>query len=51
LRPAFFKPSVPRDWPDRRPDSAALVFVKNTPLEIRLWAPLRPGEEQNKPSR
>ncbi len=49
LRPAFFKPSVPWDWPDRRPDSAALVFVKNTPLEIRLWAPLRPGEEQNRP--
>jgi hypothetical protein len=44
LKPAFFKSSVPREWPDRRPDSAALVFVKNLPLEIRLWAPLTPQE-------
>jgi hypothetical protein len=44
LKPVLFKATVPIDWPDRRPDSATLVFVKNIPLEIRLWAPLSQDE-------
>jgi hypothetical protein len=37
LQPAILKSSVPLDWPDRRPDTACMVFVKNFPLEILLW--------------
>jgi hypothetical protein len=44
LKPVLFKTTIPIDWPDRRPDSATLVFVKNIPLEIKLWAPLSQDE-------
>ncbi len=37
LPPARLKSSVPRDWPDRKPDSACTLFIKDFPLEIRLW--------------
>lgn len=38
IEPAILRPSVPADWPDRKPDSACTVFIKDHPLEIRLWA-------------
>ncbi len=47
LKPVLFKATVPVDWPDRRPSSASLVFVKNLPLEIRIWAPLSLDETQH----
>jgi len=44
LKPAMLKASVPLDWPDRKPDSACTVFIKDFPLEIRLWVHLTPQE-------
>jgi hypothetical protein len=46
LKPARLKVSVPVDWPDRKPDSACTVFIKDFPLEIRLWAHLSPEEKK-----
>ncbi len=44
LPAALLKPTVPLDWPDRKPDSACTVFIKGFPVEIRLWNNLGPGE-------
>ncbi len=46
LSPAVLKSSVPLDWPDRKPDSACTVFIKDFPIEIRLWAAV--SEEEMK---
>ncbi len=44
LPPASFKKSIPRDWPNRRPDASLVVFVENYPLAVRLWAPVTEAE-------
>ena len=46
LPAAFFKRSLPRHWPDRKPDSALLVFVLNQPVEVRLWLHLSEREKE-----
>jgi len=38
LRPAILKNSVPLDWPDRDPQTACTIFIKDEPLEIRIWS-------------
>jgi len=52
IKPAMLKASVPVDWPDRKPDSACTLFIKDHPLEIRLWAKVTPEETKSwkKPS-
>lgn len=44
IQPALLKSSIPKDWPDRNPDSACTIFIKDIPLEIRLWAKVTPEE-------
>jgi hypothetical protein len=44
LKPAILKASAPVDWPDRKPTSMCTVFVKNNPLEIRIWADVTEAE-------
>lgn len=44
IKPALLKASIPQDWPDRKPDSACTVFIKDLPLEIRLWVRVTPAE-------
>ncbi|HEY5038652.1 MAG TPA: hypothetical protein VIJ93_06220 [bacterium] len=44
LKPAILKETVPLDWPDRKPDSICMVFIKEFPLEIRFWAHLSEDE-------
>ena len=44
IQPALLKASAPLDWPDRKPDSACTIFIKDIPLEIRLWARVTPEE-------
>lgn len=53
IKPAILKTSAPVDWPDRKPDSACTVFIKDLPLEIRLWANVTPEETRawKKPKR
>jgi hypothetical protein len=46
LPAAFFKRSLPMHWPDRKPDSALLVFVLNQPVEVRLWLGLTEAEKE-----
>ncbi len=43
-KPALFKRSIPLDWPDRRFNSGCTLFVKDFPVEIRLWAPVSEPE-------
>lgn len=47
LKAALFKASAPAAWPDRKPDSSCTVFVKDSPLEIRLWTPVSGEEMEN----
>lgn len=44
IEPAILRPSYPSDWPDRSPSSSCTVFVKEHPLEIRLWAQMSENE-------
>jgi len=44
LPPALFKKSVPKHWPDRKPDSHLLVFVIQQPVEVRIWTHLTEAE-------
>jgi hypothetical protein len=37
LPPAVFKKSLPKHWPERKPDSALTVFVLQQAIELRLW--------------
>jgi hypothetical protein len=46
LPAAFFKRSLPKHWPDRKPDSALLVFVLQQPVELRLWLRLTEDEKE-----
>jgi hypothetical protein len=46
IAPAIMRPSVPADWPDRKADSACTVFIKDHPLELRLWAEVSEREIQ-----
>ncbi len=41
---ALFKRSIPLQWPDRRFNTGCTLFVKDFPLEIRLWAPVTEEE-------
>jgi hypothetical protein len=52
IKPALLKASIPQDWPDRKPDSACTVFIKDVPLEILLWVRVTPEETKTwkKPS-
>ena len=47
LKPAMLRVSLPLNWPDRKPDSACTVFIRDFPLEIRLWVKLSPEEVTN----
>lgn len=47
LKQALFKKSIPLDWPARKPEAAATVFIENELLEIRLWTLLSEGEMEN----
>ena len=47
LAQALFKKSIPLDWPNRKPDRAITVFIKEELLEIRLWTSLSPAEMDN----
>ncbi len=40
LPPSIFKKSLPKHWPDRKPDAQLVVFVIQQPVEIRLWVQL-----------
>lgn len=40
LPAALLKRSLPKLWPDRKPDSHLTVFVIQQPIEIRLWVHL-----------
>ena len=51
LEPAVLKATLPRQWPDRKPDSGCVLMVREIPLEIRLWAYLSPSEIQSWGSR
>lgn len=44
LPPLLFKKSVPRHWPDRKPDSQLTVFILEQPVELRLWVDLTAEE-------
>ncbi len=44
LPPLLFKKSVPRHWPDRKPDSHLTVFILEQPVELRLWVDLTEEE-------
>ncbi len=37
LPAGLLKKSIPKHWPDRKPDSHLVVFVIQQPVEIRLW--------------
>jgi hypothetical protein len=37
LPAGLLKKSLPKHWPDRKPDSHLVVFVIQQPVEIRLW--------------
>lgn len=43
---AFFKRSIPRHWPNRKPDSHLLVFVLQQPVEVLLWLHLSEEEKE-----
>lgn len=44
LSPALFKASAPVHWPDRKADAFCTVFIKDFPLEIRLWTDVTADE-------
>ncbi len=46
LPAASFKKSIPKNWPDRKPDSLLMVFVIQQPVEIRLWFNLSETETE-----
>ena len=46
LKAVLFKRSIPLTWPDRKPDSSCMVFIKESPLEIRLWTPITAREAE-----
>ncbi len=46
ITPAILRHCVPAEWPDRKPQSACLAFVKEYPVEIRLWTGLTDQEIQ-----
>lgn len=47
LKAACFKSSAPVAWPDRKPDSSCTAFIKESPLEVRLWVPVSDEEMEN----
>jgi hypothetical protein len=47
LQAAILKPTVPLDWPDRKPDTFCRLFIKGFPLEILLWSYLSENEMRN----
>jgi hypothetical protein len=44
MAPAVLRSSIPIDWPDRNPQSSAMIMVKGNPMELRLWTGLTPEE-------
>lgn len=40
LKSALYKRSIPLLWPDRKPDASCMMFIQESPLEVRLWAPV-----------
>ena len=47
VTPAILRACVPVNWPDRKPQSACVVFINGFPLEIRLWTDVTEEEIQN----
>ncbi len=49
----MLKKSLPKHWPDRKPDSHLVVFVIQQPIEIRLWFNLTETDRERwkKPSK
>ena len=45
LAPLLFKKSIPRHWPDRKPDSHLTVFILDQPVELLMWFHVTEKEE------
>ncbi len=44
MAPAVLRSSVPAQWPDRDPQSSAMIMVKGNPMELKLWIGLTPED-------